>query len=39
MWDHITNIHSSELLHLNTKESIINGHKKNKKNGQFIFSI
>ena len=27
MWDHIINIHSSELLHTKTKESRINEHK------------
>ena len=26
MWDHIINIHSSELLHTKTKESRINEH-------------
>ena len=28
MWDHIINIHTSELLRTKTKESIINEHKK-----------
>ena len=31
MWDHIINIHPSELFHSKTKESIINEHKKKKK--------
>ena len=39
MWDHIINIHSSELLCTKTKESRINKHKNiYKKNGQFTFS-
>ena len=33
MWDHIINIHSSELLCTKTKESRINEHKKYFKNG------
>ena len=35
MWDHIINIHPSELLRTKTKEPKINEHK---KNGQFTFS-
>ena len=39
MWDHIINIHSSELLCTKTKDSRIDEHKKFiKKNGQFTFS-
>ena len=30
MWDHIINIHSSELLHTKTKEYKNNEHKKKK---------
>ena len=35
MWDHIINIHLSELLHIKQKKFRINEHK---KNGQFTFS-
>ena len=35
MWDHIINIHPSELLHTKTKKSRINVQEK--KNGQFTF--
>ena len=40
MWDHIINIHPSELLHTKTKEFRINEHNFffNFKNRQFIFS-
>ena len=39
MWNHIININLSELLRKKTKESKINKHKKNFKNGQFTFFI
>ena len=39
MWNHIININLSELLRKKTKESKINEHKKNFKNGQFTFSF
>ena len=39
MWDHIINIHSSELLCTKTKESRINEHKNILKNGQFTFLL
>ena len=35
MWDHIINIHPSELLRTKTKEFIINEHKKKFKNLNF----
>ena len=38
MWDHIINIHQSELLRTKTKESRINKHKFFLKNGQFTSS-
>ena len=38
MWDHIINIHPSELLRTKINESRINKHKKVLKNGQFTFS-
>ena len=37
MWDHIINIHQSELLHTKTKESKINEHKKKKKEDNLHF--
>ena len=39
MWDHIINIHPSELFHSKTKESIINEHKKIKKLTIYIFYL
>ena len=39
MWDHIINIHQSELLHTKTKESKINEYKKKKKKTIYIFYL
>ena len=39
MWDHIINIHSSELLHTKTKESRINKYKNILKIDNYIFYL